>query len=176
MSEPFIGEIRIVGFNFPPRGWANCDGQLLLIAQNTALFSLLGTYYGGNGTVTFGLPDLRGRFPMHAGNGPGLSDRDQGDTGGNETVALNANQLASHSHAGALHSSTTEGDRSDPAGAFPARAEEPFQPYGGTSGGTMSSDAVSIGNTGGNLAHNNMPPFQVLRFVVALVGLYPSRN
>lgn len=176
MSEPFIGEIRIVGFTFPPRSWADCDGQLLPIAQNTALFSLLGTTYGGDGRTTFGLPDLRGRLPMHLGSGPGLTSRSQGSFSGSETNTLSINQTPSHNHTGTVVSSTAEGDRTDPAGAYPARPEDPVQPYAGTTGGTMASGGVQIGNTGGGQAVNNMPPFLVVRFVIALAGLFPSRN
>ncbi len=176
MSEPFLGEIRIVGFNFAPRNWADCDGQLLPINQNQALFSLLGTFYGGDGRTTLGLPDLRGRFPMHTGSGPGLSSRPQGQKTGTETNTLSVNQMPSHSHTGTVRSSTAEGDRSDPEGAYPARPEEPLQPYAGTTGGTMAAGGVQIGSVGEGQAVNNMPPFQVVRFVIALAGIFPSRN
>lgn len=176
MSEPFIGEIKIVGFNFAPRGFATCDGQLLPIAQNSALFSLLGTIYGGDGRTTFALPDLRGRFPMHYGNGPGLTSRPIGQKSGTETNTLTTSHLPSHSHPATLVSSTDEGDRNDPAGAYPARPEEPVMPYGGTSGGAMAADAVQVGNTGSNSAVNNLPPYQVVGFVIALTGIFPSRN
>jgi len=176
MSEPFLGEIRIVGFNFPPRSWADCDGQLLPINQNEALFSLLGTFYGGDGRTNFGLPDLRGRFPMHVGSGPGLTPRSQGYKSGTETNTLGTTQMPNHNHTGTVLSSTAEGDRTDPAGAYPARPEEPLQPYAGTTGGTMAAGGVQIGSVGGGQAVNNMPPFQVVRFVIALAGFYPSRN
>ena len=176
MSEPFIGEIKIVGFNFAPVGWADCDGQLLPISQHNALFSLFGTYYGGDGRTSFGLPDLRGRFPMHDGQGTGLSSRSMGQKSGTETNNLTTNQLANHSHTGTVLASTAEGDRSDPAGAYPARPEEPLQPYAGSAGGTMAAGGVQVGNTGSGQAVNNMPPFQVVHFVVALVGIYPSRS
>ncbi len=176
MSEPFLGEIRIIGFWFAPRNWADCDGQLLPIAQHNALFSLLGTTYGGDGRTTFGLPDLRGRLPMHLGSGPGLTSRSLGASSGSETNTLSVNQAPSHSHTGTVVSSNSEGDRTDPAGAYPARPEDPVQPYAGTTGGTMAAGGVQIGNTGGGQAVNNMPPFLVLRFVIALAGLYPSQN
>ena len=176
MSEPFIGEIRIVGFNFSPRNWADCDGQLLPINQNQSLYSLLGTMYGGDGRTTFGLPDLRGRFPMHYGTGIGLTTRQMGQRLGSETVTMNVGQMPSHTHTGTVVSSTDEGDRTDPAGAYPARPEDPVQPYGGTTGGTMAAGGVQIDNTGSGQAAPNMPPFLVLRFVIALFGLYPSRN
>lgn len=175
MSDPFIGEIKIVGFNFAPAGWAQCNGQLLSVSQNTTLFSLVGTYYGGDGRTTFGLPELRGRFPMHMGSGPGLTPRSIGAKSGTEANTLSVSQLAPHSHGGTVVSATTEGDRTDPAGAYPARPEEPVQPYAGSAGGTMAAGSVQIDNTGSGSALNNMPPFQVLNFVMALVGVYPSR-
>lgn len=176
MSEPFIGEIRIVGFNFAPRGWADCNGQLLPIAQNTALFSLLGTYYGGNGQTTFGLPDLRGRFPTHEGQGPGLSYRSQGEASGVENQTLYATQMPAHSHVASLRSAVTEGDRTDPSGAYPARPEEPLQPYAGSTGGTMAPDGVQVSPAGGSQPFSIMPPYLTLRFVIALEGIFPSRN
>ena len=176
MSEPFVGEIKMVGFNFAPQGWAHCDGQLLPINQNQTLFSLFGTYYGGDGRTTFGLPELRGRFPMHQGSGPGLTSRSIGTKSGNETVTMTSGQMPSHTHTGTVVSSTDEGDRTDPAGAYHARPEDPVQPYGGSSGGTMATGGVQIGNAGSGQAAPNMPPFIVLNFIVALYGLYPSRN
>jgi microcystin-dependent protein len=175
MSDPFIGEIKIVGFNFAPAGWAKCDGQLLAISQNNALFSLFGTYYGGDGRTTFGIPAMRGRFPMHYGAGPGLTSRNIGTKSGAEYHAPSVGQLASHSHTGTVVSSTAEGDRTDPAGAFPARPEEPIQPYAGSAGGTMAGGSVQTDNAGSGTTINHMPPFQTLNFIVALIGLYPSR-
>mgnify|MGYP001827967068 CR=1 FL=1 len=175
MSEPFIGEIKIVGFNFAPRNWAFCDGQILSVNQNQSLFSLLGTMYGGDGRTSFALPDLRGRYAMHAGQGPGLSSRNQGTRSGNETVTLSQAQMPTHTHTGTIVSSPNEGDRTDPAGAYPARPEDPVQPYGGSTGGTMAAGGVQIGNTGGGQAVDNMPPFLAVRFVIALLGIYPSR-
>lgn len=176
MSEPFLGEIKIVPYNFVPRGWANCDGQLLPISQNTALFSLIGTIYGGDGEVTFAVPDLRGRFPMHTGNGPGLTNRLIGQRSGAENHALAVTNMPSHSHQGTVVTSTGEGDRSDPAGAFPARAEEPFQPYAGTTGATMGDNSVQTYATGSGTPFEDMPPFQVLRFIIALTGIFPSES
>jgi microcystin-dependent protein len=176
MSEPFLGEIRIVGFTFAPRNWADCDGQILPINQNQALYSLLGTTYGGDGRTSFALPDLRGRLPMHLGTGPGLTPRTQGHRYGIETNAMTTSVLPNHSHTGTVLSSTSEGDRTDPAGAYPARPEDPLQPYGGSSGGTMAAGGVQIDDTGGGQSLDNMPPFLVLRFVIALAGLFPSRN
>jgi microcystin-dependent protein len=167
MSEPFLGEIRIVGFNFAPRGWARCDGQLLAIAQNTALFALLGTTYGGDGRTTFGLPDLRGRVPVHVGNGLGLSPRNWGEKGGSESNTLTANNLPPHRH----DIPVTDGRRTTnrPEGAVPAR------------GGSYSTDAptglaVGTGPTGTGQAVNNVQPYLAVYFVIALQGLFPSRS
>ncbi len=176
MSEPFIGEIKIVGFTFAPRGWADCDGQIVSISQNTALFSLLGVTYGGDGTTTFALPDLRSRLPMHTGTGAGLSQRSQGARSGNENTTLSVGDLAAHSHSGTVISSPDEGDRSDPAGAYPARAEEPMQAYAGTTGATMAAGSVQTYGTGNGSSFSNMPPFLVVRFIIAMVGIFPSRN
>ena len=176
MSDPFIGEIKIVGFNFAPRGWAACNGQLLPIAQNSALFSLFGTQYGGDGRTTFGLPELRGRFPMHFGAGPGLTSRNIGAKSGAENSSLTTNQMPSHSHTGRVVSATTEGDRTSPTDAFVARPEEPVQPYAGTNGGTMANGSIQVDNAGNGASFSNMPPFQALNFVVALLGIFPSRS
>jgi len=174
MSEPFIGEIRMVGFNFAPRGWALCDGQLLAIAQNTALFSLLGTTYGGDGRTTFGLPDLRSRVPMHAGTGPGLTPRQLGAKFGLETVTLNVSQLPAHTHA--AQASSGSGNANSPIGRIWSKdAGVQSATYTGNApDGSMAANA--IGNAGGGQAHDNMPPVQVVNFVIALVGLFPSRN
>ena len=173
MSEPFLGEIRMFGGNFAPRGWAICEGQLLPIAQNTALFSLIGTNYGGNGTSTFGLPDLRGRLPLHMGEGPGLSSYVIGEAMGAETVALTLAQLPPHSHPavcspGGGNSGTPVRNYwcTDPAGNTAAYNEN---------GGAAMATGI-IGSSGGGQAHDNMPPFLVLTFVIALQGIFPSRN
>ena len=179
MPDPFIGEIKMIGFNFAPRGWATCDGQLLPIASYTALFSLVGTTYGGDGRSTFGLPDLRGRFPMHQGSGPGLTPRNLGTKAGDQTVTLTSNQIPSHSHSlagGTLPTSSAIGNRPSPNGAIPATANDGESNY--TSGGPDGSIGLSgsTAATGGNQAHDNMPPFLTVNFVIALVGLFPSRN
>lgn len=170
MSEPFIGEIRMVGFNFAPRSWAFCDGQLLPVNQNQALFALLGTTYGGDGRTTFGLPDLRGRFPMHPGSGPGLTSRRQGDRGGVESVVLNPNEIPAHSHA--MRGSGLTATEKSPANAYPAVADDGERNY------TSSSDADmgSTGTAGMSRAHYNLPPYLCVYFVIALQGLFPSRN
>jgi microcystin-dependent protein len=171
MSEPFIAEIRILPFNFAPRGWADCNGQLLSIAQNTALFSLLGTTYGGNGQTIFGLPDLRDRVPLGMGQGPGLSQYDQGQISGTSTVSLLQSQMPGHNHG--FGSFSDSGESSDPANAVPARA----------AGETVYVNAVpntplttTISLAGGSQPHNNMMPYLALRFCIALQGVFPARN
>jgi microcystin-dependent protein len=173
MADPFVAEIRIVGFNFAPRGWAHCNGQLLPISQNTALFSLLGTTYGGNGQTTFALPNLQGRAPMHSGLGPGLSNRTLGDFGGEQTVTLGVTQIPSHRHA--LLAADATANASTPAGGLFARAQEDtFAPAGNKTVTPMHSAAV--GSTGGGLPHNNMQPYLAMNFIIALQGIFPPRS
>lgn len=183
--EPFIGEIIMFGGNFAPRGWALCDGQLLPISQNQALFSILGTTYGGDGRTTFGLPDLRGRVAMHEGSGPGLTPRNLGAKGGTETVTLNVNEMPSHNHtliATAAVNVGAEGKgvatSSTAAGNFLGNSADTYRDTGG--GGTLNSGAVSVsGNTanaGNQQAHNNMQPFLAINYIIALQGLFPSRS
>ncbi len=178
MSEPFIGEIKLVGFNFNPRGWANCDGQLLPISQNSALFSLFGTMYGGDGRTTFGLPDLRGRVATHAGTGPGLTLRQQGAKLGAETTTLAVTHLPAHSHPATAHCVELVGDTNDAKGKFWSKdaGVQSATYHGGPADATMNSGAVTTANTGGGQSFNNMQPTLVLRYVVALQGLYPSRS
>ena len=176
MSDPFLGEIRLVGFTFAPQGWALCDGQLLSIAQNTALFSLLGTTYGGNGQTTFALPDLRGRVPIHPGQGPGLSNYVLGEQSGSENVTLNASQLPGHNHP--LASSNQQGSSSDPSGNFPAVLNDPagtiaVNGYLASSNSTLNPAAIGV--TGGNQPHSNIQPFLCVNFIICLQGIYPSR-
>jgi microcystin-dependent protein len=171
MSEPFIAEIRIVAFTFAPRGWAFCDGQLLQISQNTALFSLVGTTYGGDGRVTFGLPNLKGRAPMHSGNGPGLTPRREGQTGGVPTVALSAAQMPNHTHS--AQGSLGEMNQSQPAGHLWG-SNELGDHFRDAPNVPMAADVLD--STGGGQAHNNWQPCLVLNFCIALVGVYPSRN
>lgn len=168
--EPFLGEIRIFGGNFAPHGWALCQGQVLPIAQNTALFSILGTTYGGNGTTTFALPDLRGRAAMGMGQGPGLSDRTLGETGGTESVTLINSQLPAHNHSHAVPATNEAATSSRPVGKVPAAGGA----YADTSDGTMAADTTGI--SGGNQPHNNMQPFITMNYIIALQGIYPSRN
>ena len=171
MSEPFVGEIRMFAGNFAPRGWAFCDGQLLAVSQNDALFSLLGTIYGGDGRTTFGLPDLRGRIPIHAGSGPGLSPRRLGAKSGAENVTLTVNQLPSHTHR--LDATGNQGSDRNPSGNIMARSGGDIyrdsQPNG-----TMASSIVT--NVGGSRSHSNLMPFLCINFIIALVGIYPSRH
>lgn len=172
MSEPFIGEIRMFAGNFAPRGWAFCDGQLLAVSSNDALFSLLGTIYGGDGRTTFGLPDLRGRIPIHEGNGPGLSNRRLGAKAGAESVTVTVNQLGSHTHP--AQATSAVGTSSSPEGLLPARSASGDTYVDDLSPTPMSSAAVTT--TGGSLSHSNLQPFLCINFIIALVGIYPSRN
>jgi microcystin-dependent protein len=175
MSEPFIGEIRLFAGNFAPRGYALCNGQLLAISQNTALFSILGTTYGGNGITTFGLPDLRGRVPMHAGQGPGLTSRSLGETGGAESETLLVGQMPAHNHL--AFPNNRNANVQNPVDSVPGKAPDPgffYRNSADPAGGPM--DAGFIGNTGGGQPHDNMQPFLAINYIIALEGIYPSRN
>ena len=167
MSEPFIAEVRIFAGNFAPRGFAFCSGQLLPISQNTALFSLIGTTYGGDGRTTTALPDLQNRLPMHPGNGPGLTSRRLGQRGGVNSVTLTDAQLASHKHD--VQGSSVAPDSNSPAGAYPAMA--PLYNAGGNVTGMGTTNS-----SGGGQAHNNDQPYLALNFIIALTGLFPSRS
>ncbi|HEY1765724.1 MAG TPA: tail fiber protein [Opitutaceae bacterium] len=171
-AEPFVGQISIVAFNFAPLGWAMCNGQLLSISANTALFSLVGTYYGGDGVHTFALPDLRGRVPIHQGEGPGLSPIQIGEVGGTETVTLTVNQIPAHTHP--LLASTLEAAVVSPTGAaLGAKARVPLY-SAPTSLTTMAPE--SVGPTGGGQPVQIRNPFLGLNFIIALQGIYPSRS
>ena len=175
MSEPFIGEIKMVGFNFAPRGWAFCSGQLLQISQNTALFSILGTTYGGDGRTSFGLPDLRSRSPMHAGNGPGLSSHTLGEKSGVEDVTLADTQVASHGHDWQVADEL--GNQTSPANH--ALAQSPvgrggYLLYSDDTTATMAPEVLA--DAGGGQAHTNGQPVLVVNFVIALMGVFPSRS
>lgn len=176
MADQFVAEIRIFPFNFAPKGWAMCDGQLLPISQNTALFSLLGTMYGGDGKSTFALPDLQGMSPLHAGQGPGLSLYDIGQTGGSQTVTLLISEMPSHTHT--VAGKTGAGNTADPSNmvwANPAGRPVPNSFVNGNSGlVAMSPSALSV--AGGSQPHNNMMPYLGLNFCIALQGIYPPRT
>jgi len=166
MAEPYLGEIKIIGFGFAPVGWARCDGQILPIAQNQSLFSLLGTNYGGDGRTTFGLPDLRGRTPMHKGGGFAL-----GQKSGQEGVPLTEAQLPSHDHP--MRASDQAANTAEATGAALAQSAENV--YAGSSPAAELS-ADSVGDTGSGQGHNNMQPFLTLYFIIALTGTFPPRN
>ncbi len=171
--EPFIGEIKMFAGNFAPRGFALCDGQLLAVSQNDALFSLLGTIYGGDGRTTFALPDLRGRLPVHFGQGPGLPSRTIGARSGQETVTITQNQMPAHTHsANALNKPGDSGNPQDrhwaaDMGADKNYTEEPAD---------TPMDSNNLTATGGVQSHTNLMPFLCVNFIIALVGIYPSRN
>ncbi|HEX4245430.1 MAG TPA: tail fiber protein [Acidimicrobiales bacterium] len=167
MSSPFLAEIRIVSFNFPPKGWALCNGQLLPINQNQALFSLLGTQYGGNGTTTFALPNLQGAVPVHAG-----SSFPQGQAGGEAAHVLTTTELPGHTHAVAVAAGT--GTAVSPGGNYWAGVKN-ANPYS-TASPTTTLGPTAIGAQGGGQGHDNMPPVLVLNYVIALQGIFPSRN
>jgi len=169
--EPMIGEIQWFAGNFAPRGWALCDGQLLPISQNTALFSILGTTYGGDGRITFGLPDVRGRTIIHAGGGPGLTTRRLGERGGTETETLNSNQIPAHTHT--LKASGGAATATSPTGNVLASPSRTRLYDSGDANVNMDSSAIT--STGGGQAHNNMQPYNTLNCIIALVGIYPSR-
>lgn len=170
MSEPFLAEIRIVGFNFAPRGWAFCDGQILPINQNQSLYSLLGTTYGGDGRTSFALPDLRGRTPIHVGSSNGTNHQ-LGQKSGEETHTLSTAEMPQHTHSIACNQ--TQGTADEPAGQFPARAADSIY---GPLANSQAMGSGTIANAGGSQAHENMQPFLTLNFCIALQGLFPSRN
>lgn len=165
MSEPFLGQVSIVGFNFAPTGWALCNGQTLPINQNQALFSILGTTYGGDGRTTFSLPNLQGRTPVYVGNGITL-----GQSGGEATHTLTVSELPSHSHV--PNASSAAATAGDPTGNVWAAGNKNL--YATSSNSSLAATAVA--NQGGGQAHNNMPPYAVLNFIIALTGIFPSRN
>ena len=181
METRYIGQIMVIGFNFAPRGWALCDGQLLPISQNTALFSLIGTTYGGDGQTTFALPDLRGRMALHAGWGPGLPPYDLGEVGGWPTTTLQLSNLPSHNHP--IQASSAAGTQSNPGNAFPANAnvilERGADPIGVKAHASNSNTAMNpgmVGVAGGGQPFNNMPPYLAVYHVISLEGIYPPRS
>jgi microcystin-dependent protein len=174
MADPFVAEIRIFPFNFAPKGWAWCNGQLMPISQNTALFSLLGTTYGGDGKSTFALPDLQGRAPMHPGQGPGLSLHDLGETGGSETVTLLVSEMPSHSHA--LQGTQGNANQNSPGGLLFGRPFGGGSPYKAPAGAAIVGLAAqAVGPAGGDQPHNNMMPYLTFYFNIALQGVFPAR-
>lgn len=188
MNNPFIGQVTLFAGNFPPRAYAFCQGQLLPISQNTALFSILGTTYGGDGRTTFALPDLRGRCAIHTGLGPGLSTYVLGERQGIETVNLNLLQLPSHSHisdvrglTGQLPASTGTGGATEPGptASFSSSAGIGAPIYGGTANthiGMVAGGSMSLNNTGGSQSHENRRPFIAINYIIALQGTYPARS
>ena len=174
MADPFVAEIRIFGFNFAPLGWAFCNGQLLPISQNTALFSLLGTNYGGNGKSNFALPDMQGNAPMHPGQGPGLSLHDLGEMAGSTTETLLQGEMPAHSHA--LMSLGVAGNRTNPIGNTIARvtAGNPFLPPAGAA--TVQMSLQTVAPVGGGQPHNNMMPYLTMNFCIAMQGVFPPRH
>jgi microcystin-dependent protein len=166
MSEPFLSEIKIVSFNFPPKGWALCNGQFLPINQNQALFALLGTTYGGNGQTTFALPNLRGRVPIHMGNGHTL-----GEAAGSTSVTVNIQQLPTHLH-GLQASSNASNTTADPTNAFLGFVNGGY----GQPASLATLNPQSVTSVGGSQPHNNMMPYLVLNYIIALQGIFPSRN
>lgn len=174
MADPFVAEIRIFPFNFAPKGWAFCNGQLLPISQNTALFSLLGTTYGGNGKSTFALPNLQGSAPMHPGQGPGLSLHDLGEIGGSETVTLLESELPLHTH-----TMQASADPADVQAGSPSRSlarSSNGNAYNSSAAGLVPLNAASLAPAGGDAPHNNMMPYLTVNFCIALQGVFPPRS
>lgn len=174
MSEPFVGEIKMFAGNFAIRGWALCDGQLLQISQHDALFSLLGTIYGGDGRTTFGLPDMRGRLPIHMGSGPGLTPRPIGHKTGTESEAVTVNALPNHTHT--LQANTQAGAQGDAAGGTPSQSTVGVYLQAPNPASIRQLKFTSISQSGGSGSHNNIMPYLSVNFIIALSGVYPSRN
>jgi microcystin-dependent protein len=173
MADPFVAEIRIFPFNFAPKGWAFCDGQILPISQNTALFSLLGTTYGGDGKSNFALPDMQGNAPMHPGQGPGLSLHDLGETGGSQTVSLLESEIPSHSHS--VSASAVDGTAKSPSGQKVASGVG-VNMYATAPSPMTNLNFMAISPAGGDQPHNNMQPYLTLSFCIALQGVFPPRT
>jgi|SRR5579864_2238323 len=174
MSNPFLAEIRIFTGNFAPKGWAQCDGQLMPISQNTALFSLLGTTYGGDGKSNFAIPNLQGCAPMQAGQGPSLTLRDLGETAGEQTVTLLQSEMPAHSHG---VQATSGGGKSDPTGnVWASGAKTGPSLYSANDANNVQMNPFATSIAGGNLPHNNMAPFLGLMFIIALQGVFPARS
>jgi microcystin-dependent protein len=177
MSDQFVAEIRIFPFNFAPRGWAFCNGQILPISQNTALFALLGTTYGGNGTSNFALPNMQGNAPMHPGQGPGLSLHDLGETSGSASVTLLQSEMPQHFHSLMAVNGPPPANAGTPGpGVALARSSGGMAYKQPPLGGVGPMSASAIGSTGGNQPHNNMQPYLTLNFCIALQGIFPPRS
>ena len=173
MADPFVAEIRIFPFNFPPRGWAFCSGQLLPLSQNTALFALLGTTYGGNGASNFALPDLQGRAAMHPGQGPGLSLHDLGETGGSEFVTLLESEIPSHTHA--MRASADPANAQAPGPDLTLARSAGGAAYSTTTTGLETMAPQTLATAGAGFPHNNLMPYLTLNFCIALQGIFPPR-
>lgn len=178
MSSPFVAEIRMFGFNFAPKGWAFCDGQLLPISQNTALFSLLGTFYGGDGKSTFGLPDLQGNSPMNQGQGPGLSQRFVGESAGQQAVTLIQTEMPAHNHVMNCYSGAADSDSPGPTATWSSTGGGRLGPnlYTASNTSPVNMSTLALGFAGTSLPHNNMPPYLTVNFCIALQGVYPARS
>ena len=174
MADPFVAEIRIFPFNFAPKGWAHCNGQLLPLAQNTALFSLLGTTYGGDGRSNFALPNLQGSAAMHPGQGPGLSEHQLGELGGSERVTLSESEIPSHTHT--LRANSATGNAPAPVANTPARPASARIYQSNTSQNLVPMDPQALRTAGGGGPHNNMQPYLTMYFNIALQGVFPPRN
>lgn len=172
--DPFVAEIRILPFNFPPKGWSRCDGQLLPISQNTALFSLLGTTYGGDGKSTFALPNLAGNVPMHPGQGPGLSERFLGETGGSASVTLLTSEIPSHNHS--LKASSSDGTLNTPVQNGVLAISQRGSIYTTPTSTKVEMGSNALAPNGGGSPHNNMMPFLTVNFCIALQGVFPPRG
>jgi microcystin-dependent protein len=175
MSSPFVAEIRMFGFNFSPTGWAQCNGQLLPISQNTALFSLLGTFYGGDGKSTFALPDLQDSVPIHQGQGSGLSEYFLGQTGGSQSVTLLTSEMPFHTHSVQAY----DGDPADnriPAPNMALGTPDPGNVYNTSNAGLTQMAPQALSPTGGSLPHNNLMPYLVVNFCIAMQGVFPPRS
>jgi microcystin-dependent protein len=173
MADPFLAEIRMFGFNFAPRGWAFCDGQLMPLSQNTALFALLGTTYGGDGKSNFALPDLQGRAALHPGQGPGLSPRQEGEAGGATSVSLLESEMPLHTHV--VRASSEVGDSSVPGPAMALAVSSGASVYRSDSANPTTLAPATLPHAGGGLPHNNMQPYLALNFCIALQGIFPAR-
>ena len=170
MSSPYVGEIRMVGFNFAPVGWAFCNGAIMPISENDTLFNLIGTTYGGDGQTTFALPDLQGRVPIHAGQGPGLSNQILGQKSGTESVTLTTNQIPNHNHPAQARSDS--GNQGTPNNGVWANSGQSAY---GTGAGSLPMKSTLLATSGGNQPHENMMPFLTINFIISLYGIYPTQ-